>query len=142
MVIEACKEILRDVTPLTFDCGVTCNHKCCKPLDSELSGMLLFPGEETLYDDCSDFEITKTESGMLLVCHGHCDRKSRPLSCMIFPLLPLVRNGEIKLAMDERAKFVCPLADHGLKAVTQEFKDAVRKVGQLLLTDDECRKFL
>lgn len=64
-------KIIKDYTPLTVDCGVLCNHACCK--GDENTGMLLFPFEETSLD------VKITEDGnRLAVCNGSCDRNIRP----------------------------------------------------------------
>ena len=46
----AARAVLEDVTPLKGDCGRVCGGACCEPDEDGKGGMLLFPGEETLYD--------------------------------------------------------------------------------------------
>ena len=43
--VSAAREKLKNVTPLKNDCGRVCGARCCRPLDGEETGMLLFPGE-------------------------------------------------------------------------------------------------
>ena len=40
---------LEEVTPLKSDCGRVCGAACCRPVQGEETGMLLFPGEEAFY---------------------------------------------------------------------------------------------
>ena len=50
--VKAARDLLENVTPLPTDCGAFCSAACCKDdPDYETSGMLLFPGEEALYDN-------------------------------------------------------------------------------------------
>lgn len=101
--------------------------------------MLLFPGEEALYEEQPGFRVTDSEAGRLLVCSGRCERSLRPLSCRIFPLLPLLRGQKIKVATDARALGTCPLRRDDLSA---EFIDGVRQCGQWLAEAPETRDFL
>ncbi len=54
--------------------------------------MLLFPGEEAYYINKDGYQIKQADGALLLICSGTCRREDRPLSCRIFPLLPLVRG--------------------------------------------------
>jgi hypothetical protein len=56
-VILKCYKILENETPLNFDCGKICDGKCCK--GNENTGMLLFPGEETLIDENIKIKISQ-----------------------------------------------------------------------------------
>jgi hypothetical protein len=47
--LKKARELLADVTPLKTDCGKVCGAKCCRSLEDEETGMLLFPGEEEAY---------------------------------------------------------------------------------------------
>ena len=47
--LKKAREILAEVTPLKGDCGRVCGARCCRPLETEETGMLLFPGEEEAY---------------------------------------------------------------------------------------------
>lgn len=107
--------LFNDVTPLSKDCGMLCDGACCKDGADEKKGMLLFPGEE-LYLKDKGFEIRKSgwrydsREAYIMFCSGKCNREVRPLSCRIFPLVPLVENGKISLVMNPLSKGMCPLA--------------------------------
>ena len=104
--------------------------------------MLLFPGEEESYLEDPAWKLRETKSGILAVCPGRCSRKERPLACRIFPLLPVIRDGKVKAAADERARAVCPLLRQGLQGMDPAFREAVREAGRLLAEDPEQREFL
>ncbi len=140
-VIKSCYSVLRNVTPLNFDCGKICNGKCCK--GDENTGMLLFPGEENLIDN--NINVTENEQGdKIAVCNGSCDRNRRPLSCRIYPLFPVIfeEDGEreIKVCIDYRAD--CPLtfceSDYSFN---KKFVKGVRRVGKYLLLNEETAEF-
>ena len=136
------REKLNDVTPLKRDCGRVCGARCCRPLEGEETGMLLFPGEEELYRDQAGWRMLDTASGKLIICPGACDREKRPLACRMFPLLPVIRNGQVRAAVDQRARGVCPLARQGLRAMDPAFADAVREAGETLAAEEKQRRFL
>ena len=145
MLPEAIREaraLLNDLTPLRTDCGMTCSGACCQSLPGDTTGMLLFPGEEAYYRDLPGYRMLQTEQGTLLICPGRCDRADRPLSCRLFPLLPLLREDGIKVATDQRARAVCPLAKQGKDALLPEFVAAVRQIGRILAEDEKQRPFL
>ena len=73
------KKAIGDHTPLKADCGQLCGGACCK--GDEETGMLLFPGEDTV------FPVKEKNGNRLCVCEGACDRRTRPLSCILFPFL-------------------------------------------------------
>ena len=111
--------------------------------------MLLFPGEEALYADCTFARVVPTGFSLggtpaqLLVCDGRCDRKNRPLACRLFPLFLKFREDQTPvLRMDARARAVCPLTDYGMKALDPEFKQAARRAYDLLLEDKVCAAYL
>ncbi len=140
--IARAREILQDVTPLRTDCGLICGGACCHSLPGETTGMLLFPGEAADYANRPGYTLTETGHGTLLTCEGRCNRADRPLSCRLFPLLPLLRPDGVKVATDLRAKAVCPLARQGKDALDPDFVAAVRRVGHLLAGDETQRAFL
>ncbi len=138
-VIKSCYSLLRNVTPLEFDCGKICKGKCCG--GDEKTGMLLFPGEENLIDP--EIEIIKNEKGdSFAVCNGSCDRNKRPLACRIYPLFPVIKSDEAgeytEVVFDPRAD--CPLTSGEYK-ITRRFSKSVRRVGRYLLLNDETQKF-
>ena len=145
--VLAARELLENLTPLKTDCGRLCQAACCQGDDA--TGMLLFPEEETLYENCSfaeilplDYRLGSTKAH-LLVCKGRCEREARPLACRLFPLfLKFKEDGVTKLRIDVRAKSVCPLTDYGIKSLDPEFKQAARKAYDLLLEDEACAAYL
>ena len=139
----AAREKLKNVTPLKKDCGRVCGARCCQSLEGEETGMLLFPTEVEAYADKPGWEIRQTARGEMVLCPGSCVREERPLSCRLFPLLPLVRDdGSIRVVMDRRAQAVCPLARQGKSAMDPAFIDAVREAGSLLAESEEQAVFL
>ncbi len=138
-VIQSCYSLLRNVTPLKYDCGKICHGKCCK--GDGKTGMLLFPGEENLIDP--EIVIVKNENGdSFAVCNGTCDRNKRPLGCRIYPLFPVIKKDEqgefIEVNFDSRAQ--CPLTS-GEYQITRCFAKRVERVGKYLLLNDETEKF-
>ena len=140
--VSSAREKLNNITPLKKDCGRICGARCCRSLDGEETGMLLFPGEADAYSDRAGWEIRKTAKGEMVLCHGTCSREDRPLACRLFPLLPVIRDGTVKAAMDQRAYAVCPLARQGIRALDPEFAEAVREAGRMLAADGEQYRFL
>ena len=140
--VAACRALLDSLTPLKSDCGAVCGGACCRSLEGEETGMLLFPSEEVYYEGRPDYRIVPAELGKLLICSGRCERGDRPLSCRLFPLLPVLREDGVKVATDLRAGAVCPLAQRGRKAMDPAFVEAVRDCGRLLAEDPAQRPFL
>ena len=137
------REHLMDVTPLRRDCGRTCGAACCRSDEDGQGGMLLFPGEEALYEALPDgFSIQEDDAVMpgmkLLTCDGVCARESRPLSCRLFPMLP-TRTGA---KMDRRAWAVCPLMESGKRGLNPAFVEAVKETGTILYACPEHAAFL
>lgn len=141
-VIAQARALFDDLTPLRTDCGLVCGGACCRPLEGEETGMLLFPGEEEYYAGRGDYRVTDAAQGKLLICSGRCEREDRPLSCRLFPLLPLLREDGVKVATDARARAACPLARQGKDALLPEFVSAVRQAGRLLAQEPAQREFL
>jgi hypothetical protein len=140
--LRKARELLENVTPLKTDCGKVCGGRCCRPLETEETGMLLFPGEEELYREKAGWKLRETAAGVLAVCPGNCERSERPLACRIFPLLPVIRDGAVKVAADQRAGAVCPLLKQGIRGMDPAFKEAVRDAGRILVKAPEERVFL
>ena len=142
-VLHAAREKLKSVTPLKKDCGRVCGAACCRSPEGEETGMLLFPGEEELYAGKDGWIIRETAAGPMVICPGECERDERPLACRIFPLMPVQgANGEIRAAVDLRAKAVCPLARQGRSAMDPDFTDAVREAGRILAREAAQAAFL
>lgn len=130
-------KLLGSLTPLKADCGLLCDGACCKGDDK--TGMRLFPHEE------SELNVINTEDGVrLAVCDGTCDRAKRPLACRIFPFFPTIdEDGDIFVEEDSRAGLVCPMIGHSDEILfDRRFLKAVKKVGEILAEDEECREFL
>lgn len=113
--------LLDSVTPLgALDCGQLCGKSCCSDHGREDAGMYLFPGEESMYIDRPDWlriEPSAFTYGtahthtQIALCPGRCNRRLRPLSCRIFPLVPyLAKRTHMTLIVDPRARALCPLA--------------------------------
>lgn len=142
-VLSEAREKLNKATPLKTDCGRVCGARCCSPLDGEMTGMLLFPGEAEAYAGKADWIIRDVAQGQLVICSGACEREERPLACRMFPLLPLPReDGTVRVVTDLRARAVCPLARQGKSAMDPAFIDAVRAAGEALAKDAEQAAFL
>ena len=139
--------LLDALTPLKTDCGRLCDGACCQ--GDETTGMLLFPGEDALYECCAfgrvlpaGFELGGAPA-RLFVCEGHCPRAERPLACRLFPLFLKFREDQTPvLRMDVRARAVCPLTDYGMKALDPAFRQAARQAYGLLLEDETCAAYL
>ena len=64
------------------------------------------------------------------------------MSCRLFPLLPLIRQGSVIPAMDRRGRSVCPLVRQGMEALDPAFVAAVARAGEVLLAEAEQAAFL
>lgn len=144
-------KMLEDITPLSVDCGELCDGACCAVTD-EITGMYLFPGEEVLYKNLpewaeihdTDFTYDGGKEINLFTCTGTCDRRKRPLSCRIFPLVPYAKRGEdLKIVMDVRGRGMCPLATAmKVEDLSPEFVQAVTKAMKMCMLVRETREFL
>ena len=79
-VMEA-RKLLSQVTPLKRDCGRYCGGACCEPDEDGQGGMLLFPGEEALYQELPEgFTLMQDDAvvpdALLISCEGYCERTS------------------------------------------------------------------
>ena len=141
--VLAARDLLETVTPLKSDCGRACGGACCQPDEDGQGGMLLFPGEEALYEILPEgFSIREDDAVLpglkLLTCDSVCERKNRPLSCRLFPMLP-TRTGA---KMDRRAWAVCPLMESGKRGLNPAFVEAVKEAGRMLYDCPEYAVFL
>ena len=130
------KRMLGKTTPLRADCGLLCEKRCCKGDDG--TGMLLFPKEAT------SFPVRQNGTRALAVCKGNCKRSSRPLSCRMFPLIPVrTANGKIRVQTDKRGAGLCPLIARETEVrFSERFLHRMKRAGKLLYADTECRAFL
>lgn len=111
--------------------------------------MLLFPGEEALYApppawaSLSDSTLQIVGKPLrFLTCNASCEREHRPLSCRVFPLTPLARDGSCAVALDVRAWPVCPLMGHGLEGLSREFVAAATAAAAILWENPACRAYI
>ena len=137
------RAMLDAVTPLKTDCGRACGGACCQPDEDGRGGMLLFPGEDTLYAEMPEgFSIREDNDVLagakLLICSGFCDRDRRPLSCRLFPMLPTRKGAR----MDRRGWAVCPLMESGKRGLNPAFVEAVAEAGKVLYACPEHAVFL
>lgn len=148
-IYESIYKFYGDTTPLLVDCGQLCGGACCESDENDETGMYLFPGEETLFENNPDFKIIDSEFCYndkivkILICKGVCNRNLRPLSCRIFPIISYINNNNFKLIFDPRAKSVCPLVE--LKDFSQLDRNFIRKTKKtikLLMKFKETRLFL
>ena len=141
--VVAARALLAGKTPLKKDCGRSCGAACCQSDEDGQGGMLLFPGEDALYDPLPEgFRIERNDQVLpgakLLICQGDCSRDARPLACRLFPLLP-ARDGPVP---DQRAWAVCPLMRFGLRGMDPAFVQAVREAGEILYACPEHARYL
>lgn len=142
-IIYKAYEYLSDVTPLSYDCGKLCGQLCCKGNDND--GMLLFPGEEKIFENLEGFSVyydNRYES-LCVRCNGKCDRKLRPLSCRIFPYFIYLKNEDSKpvCAADLRAGDFCVLLKDSLP-LDKKFLRALRVTALLLCSEKSEKNFL
>ena len=156
LILEA-RRLLADVTPLDFDCGTLCGHKCCRDdafqEESEV-GVYLIPGELPLFDGTEDwlrwgFHSTREydfapsweEHGQIpfMRCHKLCQREKRPLECRIYPLQPLLHeDGRLEMVYAPWAVGFCPLTERYTVAdLRPDFVAAVHQAWSLLIQDPE-----
>ena len=137
--------VLKYATPLeNTDCGEICGAACCA--GSENDCMFLLPYEDEIVKQ-NNFTTKKTDGNFgcpAVICHGTCNRNTRPLACRFFPLFPAVteKDGKIKVSVitDPRAS-VCPLTLENVR-IPRSFERAVRKAGLYLTRDDEICDYL
>ena len=63
---------------------------------------------------------------------------------MIFPFFPYLTNdGRVKVIPDIRGGEICPIVRNFMEAkLDRPFLRRVKKVGRLLVQDEECRAFI
>ncbi|NLK87311.1 MAG: hypothetical protein GX279_07465 [Clostridiaceae bacterium] len=139
--------LLKDSTPLKFDCGLICSSKCCSG-DSDM-GMYIYPGEEVMFEGHEDFLFIRQDKlrdtdVLFAVCNGKCNRRYRPLACRIFPFTPYIdEKGRLTVIEDPRAKYICPLLSGSIDlGIDTAFKRNVLNAFRALIRDDEIRRFI
>lgn len=139
-LIHEAYDIIGNLTPLkNADCGKLCGKICCR---GDKAGMLLFPGEESVFDGVPGFRIEEieymdTSRIKLLLCDGECNRDLRPFACRIFPVAPNIdkEDGSITAIPDIRGRRMCPVWD--LKYADKNFISAVKRAFELLSKDEQ-----
>lgn len=151
-LIAAARALLENVTPLTFDCGTLCGHKCCTDFAPNV-GVYLIPGEIELFDGSEDFLNWKRHSTKfydfapswdkhkhvwLMQCHKLCDREKRPFECRTYPLAPYLGESGLEMRYAPWAYGVCPLADtYPMEGLQPAFIAAAQAAWELLVQDPE-----
>jgi hypothetical protein len=154
-LIAEARRILAEVTPLDFDCGTLCGHKCCTDYRTDVNvGVYLIPGELALYDGTEDwftwqFHSTaeyefapsweKHGSIPFMMCQKLCQREKRPFECRTYPLVPYLHpDGQLELRYAPWAEGVCPLVErYQIAALRPDFVQAVHRAWTVLLQDPE-----
>ncbi len=152
-LIEEARRILADVTPLDFDCGTLCGHKCCQDFAPNV-GVYLIPGELPLYDGSEDWftmDFHSTEiyefapswehHGQVpfMKCHKLCNREKRPFECRTYPLVPYLHDdGTLEMRYAPWAEGVCPLTErYRVEELQPAFVEACHRAWKALLQDPE-----
>lgn len=158
-LLEEARRILADVTPLDFDCGTLCGHKCCtaESTDPDLElGVYLIPGELPLFDGSEDwikwqfhsvkdydFAPSWEKQGQIpfMVCHKLCQREKRPFECRTYPLAPYLHpDGRLEMRYAHWAVGFCPLTEtYKLEELNPAFVAAAHRAWSVLLQDPEMR---
>ncbi len=147
--VLAAGKILEYVTPLNKNCGNICGKKCCDKSEAG-DGMLLFPGEESLYKSAtgmfSTSVINRPFFSYYVTCSGVCDRSLRPLACRFFPVIPFIeQKNETNIRgirIDTRAWPVCPLAESGITGLSAEFVNKAKEAASILLSCEETMRYI
>lgn len=153
-LIAEARRILEQETPLAFDCGTLCGHKCCTDFAPGV-GVYLIPGELALYDGSEDwmtFDHHSTEeyefapsweaihpSVPFMKCHSLCRREGRPFECRTYPLVPFLQeDGQLEMRYAPWAQGVCPLTErYTLEQLQPSFVEAAHRAWSLLMQDPE-----
>lgn len=140
-IIKA-REQLERAAPLgLYDCGKICSAACCK--GDENTGMWLFPGEEKLFENNTDFQIKATEGNFgypMVVCSGKCNRQQRPISCRIYPFFFYIEKN-VRVIKDIRAINSCPLVNLNIEP-DKKFLRSMRKAAKYLIRDEEIFEYI
>ena len=141
--------MLKDRTPVMFDCGNLCSSACCH--DNGL-GMLLFPYEDIFINSIPNDFIIKNSNIVidgytvkLLYCKGTCNRNIRPLACRIFPLFPYTyEDNRVSVKFDPRASGTCPLLLTDVEGIYMSgvFRLMIYKTALMLIDNPLIQAFL
>lgn len=152
-LLKAARDLLADVTPLEFDCGTLCGHKCCTDFEPNV-GVYLLPGELEFFDGSEEWAAWQFHSTAIyefapswekhgqipfLMCTNLCQRSKRPLECRTYPLVPyLHEDGRLEMRYGPWAEGVCPLVtEYRLDQLQPEFVAAAQKAWEVLLQDPD-----
>ena len=126
MNIEEIYKKLDEVSPIDYDCGELCNSLCCTYNGEDYSNdeltIYLLPGEERFHEKDELINVPARELGYpfswkkgvyLFRCMNppHCSRKTRPIQCRTYPLIPHISGkGKFHLIFDDSEyPYECPL---------------------------------
>lgn len=154
-LLKQARDLLAQVTPLAFDCGTLCGHKCCVDYAPDV-GVYLLPDEIQLFDgtedwltwqlhSTADFEFAPSweKHGQIhfMKCHKLCQRDGRPFECRTYPLAPYLNpDDSLEMRYAPWAYDVCPLTEqYPLEALQPAFVEATRQAWTLLLQDPDMR---
>lgn len=141
------------VTPLKTDCGIMCDHICCRPDDKNSLGIYLFPGEEKMFSGKEDwlrweehdrdenlFPSSWPAAIYFVQCTKPCPRELRPLACRFFPLAPhMAGNGRLQLIYETiPLPYRCPLIENKIP-LQKKFINMVALCWEILLTDHRIK---
>ncbi len=152
-LIEKARAVLAKVTPLAFDCGTLCGHKCCTDFEPGV-GVYLIPGELPLFDGTEDWinwQFHRTDEYdfapswgkhrqiPFMQCTKLCQREKRPFECRTYPLVPFLQeDGDLVMRYSPWAMGVCPLTErYQLTELLPEFVTAAREAWLILMEDPE-----
>jgi len=156
-LIAEARRLLADVTPLPFDCGTLCGHRCCTDFGPD-EGVYLIPGELPLFDGTEDFTRwqfhatreyefapsweRRFDAVPFLQCTRLCDRTKRPFECRTYPLLPYLRpDGELEMRYSFLAQGLCPLPErYRVDELDPAFVEAARQAWTVLMQDEAMRE--
>ena len=129
-----------------------CGAACCQDTinDGSEAGMYIYPGERVMLKDYSGIRIEKSDfeyggkCAEIAICKGVCDRRLRPLSCRIFPLIPYKKEGSpLTVITDPRAKSMCPLAKtFTMDDFDEKFTEAVLYIFKVLIKEKHVKEFV
>lgn len=145
-------KVLENLTPIPADCGKLCGAACCQDTinDGSEAGMYLYYGEKVMLKGYEGIRIEKSdfeygnEKAEIAICKGRCDRRLRPLSCRIFPLIPYKKeNSPLTVIIDPRAKSMCPIAKtFTMDDFDEGFVSAVLYIFKVLIKEKHIREFV
>lgn len=154
-LLAQARDILADVTPLPFDCGTLCGHRCCNDFEPDV-GVYLIPGELALFDGTEDWTKWQFHSTgdydfaptwqhhrqiPFLACSKLCQREKRPFECRTYPLVPyLHEDGTLEMRYSPWAEGICPLTEqYRVGQLEPAFVAAAQRAWTMLMQDPEMQ---